>query len=123
MIRKRARELLADSFRKRAQSTNADRITVQDIAANCGYSPATFYRNFRDKYDLIAWEYARGTAAIINRMEEKSDYSWRQTLLDSALRFQSERAYLANLFLHTSGHDSFVLYMTDINFETVKNCI
>ena len=31
-----------------------DKITVKDITENCGYSSATFYRHFKDKYDLIA---------------------------------------------------------------------
>ena len=36
------------------KNKNVDnKITIQDIVDNCGYSPATFYRNFRDKYDLI----------------------------------------------------------------------
>ena len=27
---------------------------MKDITDNCGYSPATFYRQFKDKYDLPA---------------------------------------------------------------------
>ena len=57
MKRKTAKELLAESFRELAQDRDIDKITVQDIAKNCGYSIATFYRQFRDKYDLIAWDY------------------------------------------------------------------
>ncbi len=54
MRRKTAKELLAESFFELSKSKNVDKITVQDIVENCGYSPATFYRNFKDKYDLIA---------------------------------------------------------------------
>jgi ComF family protein len=53
--RKTAREILADSLRELAAQMSVDRITVKAIAENCGYSQATFYRQFRDKYDLIAW--------------------------------------------------------------------
>ena len=66
MKRKTAKEILAESFRELAKSKNIDKITIKDITDNCGYSPATFYRQFRDKYDLIAWEYTRGVAAIMD---------------------------------------------------------
>ncbi len=59
MKRKTAREILADSFRELMEHKSADKITIREITANCGYSMATFYRQFRDKYDLIAWDYAR----------------------------------------------------------------
>ena len=60
MKRKTAKDILADSFRELAQKKKIDKITIKDIAANGGYSPATFYRQFKDKYDRIAWDYARG---------------------------------------------------------------
>lgn len=119
MKRKTTKEILAESFREIAENKNADKITIQEIVDNCEYSPATFYRHFKDKYDLIAWDYARGTAEVMNKIGGEY-YSWRQTLIDGAKRVQVEKEYLINLLRHTSGHDSFVLYMTDINFDYLK---
>lgn len=65
MKRLTAKEILAESFRELAQKMPIDRITVRDITANCGYSQATFYRQYRDKYDLIAWSYTRDLEAIL----------------------------------------------------------
>ncbi len=122
MKRKTAKELLAESFRELAENRNIDRITVQAIVDNCGYSPATFYRNFSDKYDLIAWDYTQRLSRIMNRIDGR-EYSWKQTLLDGALFFEKEKQYLANLFLHTSGQESFVRYMTEINHQALKKTI
>ena len=119
MKRKTAREILAESFRELAAGKSIDKITIREIAENCGYSPATFYRNFHDKYDLIVWDYTRGVAAIMDRIDGR-DYLWSQTLLDGMRQFHSGREYLANLFLHTSGHDSFIRYMTDINCRALE---
>ncbi|MBQ8973356.1 MAG: TetR/AcrR family transcriptional regulator, partial [Clostridia bacterium] len=55
MKRKTAKDILADSFREIAQNKPVDKITIREIAQNCGYSSATFYRQFKDKYDLIVW--------------------------------------------------------------------
>ena len=68
MKRKTAKEILAESFQELAEKKSIDKITVKDITDNCGYSPATFYRQFRDKYDLIAWQYSRNIEEIMNRI-------------------------------------------------------
>lgn len=121
MKRKTAKEILAESFRELAKCTPIDKITVQDIVHNCEYSPATFYRNFKDKYDLIAWEHTRGVARIMGRID--GSYSWEQAMFDGAEWYHAEKEYLANLFQHTSGHDSFIRYMTEISCDAVKKHI
>lgn len=122
MKRKTAKDILADSFHELARSKNINKITVKEITDNCGYSPATFYRQFKDKYDLIAWEYTRSVSEIMDRVDTK-EYQWRHTLKTGAKLFYEQRDYLANLFLHTTGHDSFVRYMTEINFNALKKHI
>ena len=104
-----------DSFRELAQEKPIDKISIREITENCGYSPATFYRQFKDKYDLIAWEYAQGIEAIMFRAGG-DDYAWKQTLIDGAMSYQKNKEYLSNLLRHTAGHDSFIRYMAEINF-------
>lgn len=122
MKRKTTREILAESFRELAESRSIDKITVKDIADNCGYSSATFYRQFKDKYDLIAWEYAQRASEIMERIG-RDDYTWKRTLLDGAVYFQKEREYLSNLLLHTGGQESFLRYMTEINCEELTKYV
>lgn len=122
MVRKTTKELLAESFRELADAKPIDKITIKDITENCGYSPATFYRQFRDKYDLIAWAYSRDLEKI---MEQAGidETSWKQTLTDGAAYYSEHREYLANLLLHTSGYDAFVRNMTEINYQSLKNAV
>lgn len=122
MHRKTAKEILADSFRELAQEKPIDKITVKDIADNCRYSQATFYRQFKDKYDLIAWDHAQHVGKIMARIGTEK-YDWRQTVMDAALSFQAMKRYLANLFRHTSGHDSFARHMTEIHYNALKQYI
>ena len=78
MKRKTAKEILADSFRELTERNPANKITVKDITENCGYSTATFYRQFRDKYDLIAWDYSRRYKDILDRMDPAD---WKKNIL------------------------------------------
>ncbi len=122
MKRKTAKEILADSFRELAETKKIDKITVQDIVGNCGYSTATFYRQYKDKYDLIAWDYSRDVERILDQVGG-GPHSWKQVLEDAADYYARHQDYLANLLLHTSGYDSFVRYMTEINYGSLKSII
>lgn len=122
MKRKKAKEILAESFRELAEKRSIDKITVKDITDNCGYSIATFYRQFQDKYDLIAWNYSQGVETIMDKIGANG-YSWSQTLLDGTLYFHREKMYLANLLLHTNGQNSFIRNMVEINIRAMKKYI
>ena len=90
LIRKSAKEVLAESFREVAERKAIDKITVKDITENCGYSPATFYRQFKDEYDLIAWDYTRELKAILSEMDG-SKTEWQNTLTRIASFFQERK--------------------------------
>ena len=122
MKRKTAKEILAESFRELAQKKNIDKITVKDITENCGYSSATFYRQFKDKYDLIAWAYTQDLEEIMDQISF-DETSWKKTLIDAAYYYRDHRDYLSNLLLHTSGYLSFIRYMSEINYRSLKNTI
>ncbi|MBR1814838.1 MAG: TetR family transcriptional regulator C-terminal domain-containing protein [Lachnospiraceae bacterium] len=70
------------------------------------------------EYDLIAWDYAGRLEKIASRLGS-DHYVWRQALLDVLIFYQNDKEYLANLLRHTSGHDSFIQYMTDINIAAL----
>lgn len=117
-----AKELLAESFRELAKTKKINKITVKDITENCGYSVATFYRHFNDKYDLIAWAYLRDVEEIMKKVEY-NEASWKQALTSAAEYYKKHRDYLSNLLLHTTGYMSFVRNMSQINYVSLKQKI
>lgn len=50
-------------------------------------------------------------------------HAWKETLIDGAKYFEREKEYLANLFLHTTGLDSFMRYMTETNDSYLRSCV
>ncbi len=122
MKRKTAKEVLAQTFRELAQSIPIDKITVKDIITGSGYSQATFYRQFRDKYDLIVWSYTQDLDAVIDGIRG-DEYSWRHALESVASYYKQHRKYLANLLTHTTGYDSFVVNMTGIHIKGLQKAL
>ena len=122
MKRKTAKEILAESFRELAETVPIDKITIKDIVYNCDYSPATFYRHFKDKYDLIAYDYVQRTSEIMEKVG-KNGYEWKDTLTDGMRFFDENRKYMKNLLLNTSGADSFVRHFAGANIGFLTDCI
>ena len=122
MKRKTAKEILAESFRELAETVPIDKITIKDIVYNCDYSPATFYRHFKDKYDLIAYDYVQRTSEIIAKFGTEG-YEWKQIVTDCMRFFDKNRKYMKNLLLNTKGMDSFVRYFADANIGHITECI
>ena len=53
-----------------------------------------------------------------HKSEKRCAYAEKTALqMDWAEYFHTEKEYLANLFLHTSGHDSFIQYMTEVHYR------
>ena len=116
MGRPNTKEILAESFHELAAAKDIDKISIRDIVDNSGYSMATFYRHFKDKYDLIMWDYARKASRISEEMKRDGTIL-SHVMEDGARRFHEGKAYLGNLLLHTSGRESFVQYMTEVNYR------
>ena len=122
MKRKTTKEILAESFRELAKIKKTDKITVKEITENCGYSPATFYRQFKDKYDLISWDYTERLNAIISKIGTDG-YLWKDAVLDELIEYRDNKDYIRNLLLNTVGYDSFIYNMTKANINLLKKHI
>ena len=66
MKRKTAKEVLAITLKELAEEKTLDKISVSEIVQESGYSTATFYRHFKDKYDLADWIYSNDISWIID---------------------------------------------------------
>ncbi|MBR1599504.1 MAG: TetR family transcriptional regulator [Lachnospiraceae bacterium] len=121
MRRKTSKEILAESFRELADIRPIDKITIKDIVDNCGYSSATFYRQFKDKYDLIAWDYAKEVGRIMADIGVEEQ--WHKSLEDGAYYYQKHMVYLSKLLTYTNGYESFRRNMAEINYSHLKDYI
>lgn len=64
----RTKYTLANSIKELMKNVPLDKITVREIVENCGTTRQTFYRNFRDKYDLVNWYFDKTVQKTIKQM-------------------------------------------------------
>jgi probable dihydroxyacetone kinase regulator len=87
--------ILGDSIESLLSSTSIDKITVQKIIENCDVNRSTFYRHFKDKYDLMTWVYKNKVDAFI---EETHDLSRALELASRSLEYiHSRQNYFAHI--------------------------
>lgn len=120
MQKRSKKEVLVRSFQELALQKPISKITITNITDNCGLSQPTFYRYFKDKYDLIAWAYTSAAGEIMGRIGEQG-YLWRDTLYDGMRYFDKNRSLAVNALKHTSGRDAFMRQMERINIDLLCN--
>ena len=119
MKRMTTEEILAESFQEIAAEKPVNRITIKDIVGNCGLSPTTFYRYFRDKQDLIEWIYKKKCCMILKRCKDSPRW-WEQMVSEWVGDCVQNRSLLLNLLANTGGYDSFSKRMAEITVRLIE---
>lgn len=92
----RTEKAIAASFKHLLQKKSLNKITISDIANDCGINRMTFYYHFRDVYDLIEWicDEDCKTALEGNRGLE----NWTQALENFINVLYEDRAFIMSAF-------------------------
>ena len=120
MIRKKtSAELLAASLIELLERNPFEKITVNQIAANCGVAKRTFYYHFRDKYDLALWSFT-------HQLEEdyitSSDVTFSSMMHYSIEVVWKDRYMLRNIINYT-GQNNFRQSVLDPLVELYERII
>ncbi len=87
---------LADAMKQCMKIKPVDKITVQNIVDECDMTRQTFYRNFKDKYDLINWYFDK--LVLQSFAQIGVDKTVCQSLEEKFLFIQKERVFFTEAF-------------------------
>lgn len=119
MIVKKTKELLADSFRELADRKGIKKITVKDITDNCQMAPATFYRHFQNKYDLILW-YISNQMQRIMLQGCKEGKSWQELQVEYLKFYAQNKRFLLNVQKNVRENEVFVSNLYQIAASQIR---
>ena len=72
------------------------KITINDIAEDCGINRMTFYYHFKDIYDLVEWSCLEDARKAL---EEKKTYeTWQQGLLQIFEAVRDNKPFIMNVY-------------------------
>ena len=100
------------------------KITVSDIADDCGINRMTFYYHFKDIYDLVEWSCLEDAKRALD--EKKTYETWQQGLLQIFEAVKENKPFILNVYrcIHREEVEKYLQPLVDqlllgvINEET-----
>lgn len=91
-----------------------DKITINDIAEDCGINRMTFYYHFKDIYDLIEWSCVEDAAKAL---EGKKTYdTWQQGFLQIFEAVQANKPFIINVY-NSVSREQVELYLYKLTYN------
>ena len=107
-----------ESFYDLSATVPFDRLTVERIVEHCGISKATFYRHFRDKYDVLNFN----SLGITRRyFDVRRCGSWHDFFVCMFRDIEKDVEYYRKAF-QTSGQNAHSRFLFEYTYGIVKNC-
>ena len=92
----KTKKALAESLKNLLLQKPLNKITISDIADDCGINRMTFYYHFKDIYDLVEWTCAEEAAQA---MEGKKTYdTWQEGFLNIFSAAQANKPLIMNVY-------------------------
>ena len=90
-----------------------NKITVADIADDCGINRMTFYYHFKDIYDLVEWSCLEDAKRALD--EKKTYDTWPQGLLQIFEAVQENKPFIMNVYrcVHSEQVEKYLQPLVD----------
>lgn len=118
MDKKYVKQQIWDAFYELCRTTPFEKLTVEKIIRQSGVSKATFYRYFRDKYDVLNYNSMAVAERIIGG--QPCD-NWQEFLKCMFKEIESEADYYRKAF-KTSGQNAHARFLYEYSYGLVKKC-
>ena len=87
---------LEASLKKLLLEKPLTKITINDIAEDCGISRMTFYYHFKDIYDLVEWVCVEDAAQALGG--KKTYDTWQEGFLNIFHAVQANKPFIMNVY-------------------------
>ena len=116
-ITKRA---ISASLKKLLCEKTLSKITVQDIADDCGINRQTFYYHFQDIYDLVEWTCIEDTEKVLK--ENRTYDTWQEGFLAVFALAKKDKVFIDNIYRSVSL-EMLEQYLYRLVYPLLKNVI
>ncbi|MDD4369020.1 MAG: TetR/AcrR family transcriptional regulator [Oscillospiraceae bacterium] len=91
-----------------------DKITINDIAEDCGISRMTFYYHFKDIYDLIEWSCVEDASKALEG--HKTYDTWQEGFLAIFEAVAANKPFIMNVY-HSVSREQVERYLYRLTYE------
>ncbi len=114
------KQALEASLKKMMQKKPLDKITIQDLTADCGISRMAFYYHFKDIYDLIEWVCVEDASKALRG--KKSYDTWHEGLLQIFEAVLENKPFVLNAYRCIS-RDRMESYLYQLTYTLIRGVV
>ena len=104
---------LAASLKNLLLKKPLDKITINDIAEDCGINRMTFYYHFKDIYDLIEWTCIEDATRALEG--NKTYDTWQQGFYQIFEAVQENKPFIMNVY-HSVSREQVERYLYKVTY-------
>ena len=97
-----------------------DKITINDIAEDCGISRMTFYYHFKDIYDLVEWICYEDAAKVLG--DNKTYDTWQEGFLDLFELVLENKDFIMNVY-NSVSKEHIETYLYKLTFKLMEDVV
>ena len=114
------KKALAESLKRLLSKKELSKITIKNVADECGVNRQTFYYHFKDIYDLIEWIY---TNEVIDEIKDRDTYeSWKEGFLFIFNYVLANKNFVINTY-HSTGKEYLMRFLYEQTRKMIINVI
>lgn len=110
----------SEALKKRLACMSFDKITVTELAEDCGVNRQTFYYHFEDIFDLANWCFRNEAETILGFDEEHFD--WKKSVR-SLISYIDKNNDMCTSLLNSMGHRALKRTFSDSTERLIRKVI
>ena len=114
------KKAIAMSIKELMKTIPLAKISIHEIADNCGINRQTFYYHFNDKFDLVNWIYY--TESIENVADCKDYAHWTHGMYKTLVYFMNNKSFYTNA-LNIPGQNTFDGYFYKETYDLIMGVV
>lgn len=111
---------LEESLKRRLLKKPLDKITINDLTADCGISRMTFYYHFKDIYDLVEWSCLEDAKTALQG--KKTSSTWQEGLLQIFDAVMENKPFILNVY-RCVGREQIENYLFHLTFDLLMDVV
>lgn len=116
----RTKRTLAASLKRFLEKKPLSKITVSEIADDCGINRKTFYYHFEDIYALFRWMLQQETGEVVKQFDLQENYSEAVTYV---MDYVMENKHILNSAMDSIGRAGLQQFFYEDFKDIVRSCI
>jgi probable dihydroxyacetone kinase regulator len=108
------KKALEESLKSMLLKKPLDKITISDIAEDCGINRMTFYYHFKDIYDLVEWSCIEDAAKALDG--KKTYDTWQQGFFQIFQMVLENKPFIMNVY-HSVNREQVEIYLYKLTYD------